>query len=91
MNFTIKSRKTGEIFSFYAPESGGYVHLESPGHSGNTGAQICCGGGFMGSTLSCGASEDDLVSTPRLLTVFHHFHCPLLVINAVRFPPFQHH
>ncbi|HIB5363089.1 TPA: hypothetical protein ACWW9J_005447, partial [Klebsiella pneumoniae] len=38
MNFTIKSRKTGEIFSFYAPESGVYVHLESPGHSGNTGA-----------------------------------------------------
>ena len=31
------------------------------------------------------------LSTPRLLTVFHHFHCPLLVINAVRFPPFQHH
>ncbi|HIB4721439.1 TPA: hypothetical protein ACWW2E_005392, partial [Klebsiella pneumoniae] len=29
MNFTIKSRKTGEIFSFYAPDSGGYVHLES--------------------------------------------------------------
>ncbi|HGW8971424.1 TPA: hypothetical protein ACNRUX_005735, partial [Klebsiella pneumoniae] len=53
MNFTIKSRKTGEIFSFYAPESGGYVHLESPGHSGNTGAQICRGGGFMGSTLYC--------------------------------------
>ncbi|MFX2824764.1 hypothetical protein ACOQJR_27220, partial [Klebsiella pneumoniae] len=24
MNFTIKSRKTGEIFSFYAPDSGGY-------------------------------------------------------------------
>ncbi|HGN8763213.1 hypothetical protein SL904_30275, partial [Klebsiella pneumoniae] len=22
MNFTIKSRKTGEIFSFYAPDSG---------------------------------------------------------------------
>ncbi len=33
MNFTIKSRKTGEIFSFYAPDSGGYVHLESQGHS----------------------------------------------------------
>ena len=65
MNFTIKSRKTGEIFSFYAPESGGYVHLESPGHSGNTGAQICCGGGFMGSTLSCGASVDDLASVAR--------------------------
>ena len=65
MNFTIKSRKTGEIFSFYAPDSGGYVHLESPGHSGNTGAQICRGGGFMGSTLYCGASEDDLASVAR--------------------------
>ena len=65
MNFTIKSRKTGEIFSFYAPDRGGYVHLESPGHSGNTGAQICRGGGFMGSTLSCGASEDDLASVAR--------------------------
>ncbi|HDT1625589.1 TPA: hypothetical protein QHS84_005044 [Klebsiella quasipneumoniae subsp. similipneumoniae] len=65
MNYTIKSRKTGEIFSFYAPDSGGYVHLESPGHSGNTGAQICRGGGFMGSTLSCGASVDDLASVVR--------------------------
>ncbi|EPG8764433.1 hypothetical protein JAG56_005631 [Raoultella ornithinolytica] len=65
MNFTIKSRKIGEIFSFYAPDSGGYVHLESPGHSGNTGAQICRGGGFMGSTLSCGASVDDLASVAR--------------------------
>ena len=65
MNFTIKSRKTGEIFSFYAPESGGYVHLESPGHSGNTGAQICRGGGFMGSTLYCDASGDDLASVAR--------------------------
>ncbi|HBR1563088.1 TPA: hypothetical protein L9L65_004588 [Klebsiella quasipneumoniae subsp. similipneumoniae] len=65
MNFTIKSRKTGEIFNFYAPDSGGYVHLESPGHSGNTGAQICRGGGFMGSTLSCGASVDDLASIAR--------------------------
>ncbi|HBX4930494.1 TPA: hypothetical protein MH388_28585 [Klebsiella pneumoniae] len=45
MNFTIKSRNTGEIFSFYAPDSGGYVHLESQGHSGNSGAQICRGGG----------------------------------------------
>ncbi|HBU8330072.1 Uncharacterised protein [Klebsiella pneumoniae] len=65
MNFTIKSRKTGEIFSFYAPDSGGYVHLESQGHSGNSGAQICRGGGFMGSTLSCGASVDDLASVAR--------------------------
>ncbi|HBQ1085877.1 TPA: hypothetical protein L7K09_005375 [Klebsiella pneumoniae] len=65
MNFTIKSRKTGEIFSFYAPDSGGYVHLESPGRPGSTGAQICRGGGFMGSTLYCDASEDDLASVAR--------------------------
>ena len=65
MNFTIKSRKTGKIFSFSAPDSGGYVHLESPGHPGNTGAQICCGGGFMGSTLPCDASEDDLATVAR--------------------------
>ena len=36
-------------------------------------------------------SLQPVVSTPRLLTVFRHFHCPLLVINAVRFPPFHHH
>lgn len=48
MNFTIKSRKTGEIFSFYAPDSGGYVHLESPGRPGSTGAQICQGEGLWG-------------------------------------------
>ena len=65
MNFTIKSRKTGEIFSFYAPDNGGYVHLESPGRPGSTGAQICGGGRFMGSTLYCGASEDDLASVAR--------------------------
>ncbi|MDP1080638.1 hypothetical protein Q6298_28430, partial [Klebsiella pneumoniae] len=50
-----------------APDSFGYVHLESPGHSVNTGAQICCGGWFMGSTISCGASEDDLASVVRKL------------------------
>ncbi|MGY1168729.1 hypothetical protein ACW7BX_27605, partial [Klebsiella pneumoniae] len=30
-----------------------------------TGAQICRGGGFMGSTLYCDASEDDLASVAR--------------------------
>lgn len=48
MNFTIKSRKTGEIFSFYAPDSGGYVHLESPGHPGNTGARFAVVEGLWG-------------------------------------------
>nr|VXZ93225.1 Uncharacterised protein [Klebsiella pneumoniae] len=63
MNFTIKSRKTGEIFSFTHP-SGGYVHTGVPGHSGNTGAQICRGEGLWG-TLYCDASEDDLASVAR--------------------------
>ncbi len=30
MNFTIKSRKTGEIFSFYAPESWRFMSTWSP-------------------------------------------------------------
>ncbi len=65
MNFTIKSRKTGEIFQFLRTREWRLCPPGSPGHSGNTGAQICCGGGFMGSTLSCGASEDDLASVAR--------------------------
>ncbi len=52
MNFTLKSRKTGEIFSFYAPDSGGYVHLESPGRPGSTGAQIAVGEGLWGVRFS---------------------------------------
>ncbi len=48
MNFTIKSRKTGEIFSFYAPDSGGYVHLESPGHPGNTAPRFAVVEGLWG-------------------------------------------
>ena len=64
MNFTIKSRKTGEIFSFTHPTVA-VMFTGVPGAPGNTGAQICCGGGFMGSTLSCGASEDDLASVAR--------------------------
>jgi hypothetical protein len=51
MNFTIKSRKTGEIFSFYAPDNGGYVH-ESP-HLVAPVLRFAGGGGFMGSTLYC--------------------------------------
>ncbi len=47
MNFTIKSRKTGEIFSFYAPDSGGYVH-RVPGTPAVQVLRFARGGGFMG-------------------------------------------
>ena len=45
MNFTIKSRKTGEIFSFTHPKVVA-MFTESQGHSGNSGAQICRGEGL---------------------------------------------
>jgi hypothetical protein len=53
MRTTIKSRKTGETFDFWAPDNGGYVRLESDGREGTLGYQICSGGGFTGSTISC--------------------------------------
>ena len=65
MNFTIKSRKTGETFSFWTSCSGGYIHLEQPGKPGCLGLQICRGGGFMGSTLSCTADEKDFARVCR--------------------------
>lgn len=65
MNFTITSRKTGEIFSFYAPDSGGYVHLESPGHSGKHRRPDLLWWRVHGEYAFCGASEDDLASVAR--------------------------
>jgi hypothetical protein len=64
MNFTIKSRKTGEIFSFTHPKVVA-MFTESQGHSGNSGCSDLPWGGFMGSTLYCDASEDDLASVAR--------------------------
>lgn len=40
---------------FWCPDAGGYVRLETEGHSGTLGRQICEGGGFMGSTLTADA------------------------------------
>lgn len=49
---TIKSRKTGEEFSFWMNGEKGYIFLESEGRPGCLGSQICEGGRFLGSTLS---------------------------------------
>lgn len=58
MRYTINSASTK--FEFFAPDSGGYVRLESPGHPGTLGAQICRDGGLEGSTLRCGPSVESL-------------------------------
>mgnify|MGYP001213148601 CR=1 FL=1 len=64
MRVTINTRNHGQL-SFFAPANGGYVRLESEGKPGTLGAQICEGGQFSGSTLSCGASEESLESVAR--------------------------
>lgn len=52
MEMTIKSRKTGEVFTFWMTASGGYVYLCTKERPGSLGDQICKGGKFMGSTIS---------------------------------------
>lgn len=52
MEMTIKSRKTGEAFTFWMPANGGYVHLSTKDRPGALGDQICKGGKFLGSTIS---------------------------------------
>ena len=47
----INSKVFGEQ-SFFMPDNGGYIRLESEGKSGTLGAQICDGGKFSGSTIS---------------------------------------
>jgi len=61
MRYTIKPRQ-GEPLTFWAPDNGGYIRLESNGRSGTLGHQICAGGGFMGNTLSA-RDEADLKAT----------------------------
>ena len=59
---TINTRNVGPL-TFFVPDSGGYVRMESPGKSGTLGDQICDGGAFMGSTLR--ASENTLGTVAR--------------------------
>lgn len=52
MTMKIKSKILQKTFSFWMPNNGGYVYLESTGNPGTLGKQICSGGGFTGNTLS---------------------------------------
>jgi hypothetical protein len=60
--FTIKSKLHGDQ-SFFVPDQGGYVRLESGRNHGTLGKQICDGGGFHGSTLE--ANSDTLEKVAR--------------------------
>jgi hypothetical protein len=64
MRFTIKSRNEGD-FNFWCPDNGGYIYLELEGKPGTLGKQICHGGGFFGSTMSCSNRPSDFEATCR--------------------------
>jgi hypothetical protein len=71
MRLTIRAKKEIEthsgtekpVFSFWAPDSGGYVRLESDGKIGTLGRQICDGGCFSGDTVR--ATPENFKSTCR--------------------------
>ena len=60
MRMTIQAKREIETmtgtekpkFEFWMRDSGGYVYLESAGHEGTTGQQICHGGAMSGDTVS---------------------------------------
>ena len=60
--FTMRVRASSrQYLTFWCPDSGGYVRLESPQKPGALGRQICKGGGFRGETLTA-----DAESLPRV-------------------------
>ncbi|WP_318370465.1 hypothetical protein [Enterobacter sp.] len=61
MELKIKSRKNGEVFSFWMGSGGGYIHLQGKGNPGNLGRQICRGGSFVGSALTATPETFDKV------------------------------
>jgi adenosylmethionine-8-amino-7-oxononanoate aminotransferase len=63
MQTTIKSG--GKTFTFFAPNSGGYVRHETGSASGTLAQQICDGGTYLGNTLRCGATEESLKKVAR--------------------------
>lgn len=63
MRLQIKSRKTGEVFNFWAPDEGGYIRLETDNNIGILGQQICESGKKVGNTLTC--SRDSFSSNCR--------------------------
>lgn len=59
---TINTRDVGAL-TFFVPDAGGYVRLESGANHGTLGQQICDGGGTMGNTLS--ADKTTLAAVAR--------------------------
>lgn len=59
--FTIKTRAHGDK-TFFVPDQGGYVRLESGGNHGTLGKQICYGGGFRGNTITADAASLEVVA-----------------------------
>lgn len=60
--FTINSRDHGTK-TFFVPDQGGYVRLESGRNHGTLGQQICYGGGYRGNTVT--ATADTLEAVAR--------------------------
>lgn len=48
--YTINSRKYGPL-TFFCPDGGGYMRLESAGYPGTLGKQCCKDGSFYGSPI----------------------------------------
>lgn len=56
--------KIGEI-DFWAPDGGGYVHVQTNKRPGCLGYQICKGGDFTGSTLTTKPGVENLEKVAR--------------------------
>lgn len=64
MRITINTKDAGPL-TFFAPDAGGYVYLESGARRGTLGTQICSGGTTRGNTLRCGPSVESLARVAR--------------------------
>lgn len=53
----IKSKILKQELTFSRPGTG-YIYVDINGRPGTLGKQICRGGGFTGSTLSCSGTEE---------------------------------
>lgn len=61
--FTISTRTNGDM-TFFVPDEGGYVHLESEGEPGTLGALVCAGGS-LGSGVVLTAKAETLEAVAR--------------------------
>ena len=62
--FTLQTRgKNREKLTFFVPDNGGYVRLETENKTGTLAPQICYGGGYHGYTVT--ATPDTLAKEAR--------------------------